>query len=226
MADDHAASSQICSIKMDINCCQKCPLKLERKLLKSNGVESVTIDQDKGLVTVTGDIDPVALLQKIKAMGKEAKLWFFQQESNCSEKTTGRSRSGSNIKHGGIGSDSITENETRFDWHLATGMKEHDRGFQSLPTMSSDVNGCSYPRSLSPAMSSNVHAYSYPQSLARLGYRPMWPYQQSVPRHRLTPHGYYLQPHPPPAYRHFQPRSPPRANPMVHYTDYADNYRL
>ncbi|XP_038896362.1 uncharacterized protein LOC120084626 [Benincasa hispida] len=189
MADDKAPSSSICTIKMDINCCQKCPLKLEKKLLKSNGmlfsgwrshhflclvficipifqnlillldesldyvfetfqssslssqyrtciypyvasefspficeftvvgVESVTIDPNKGLVTILGDIDPLVLLQKIKAMGKEAKLWFFQKEPGHDDEATDRSKSASKIEHGSIESGSNNEDDKQFDWH-------------------------------------------------------------------------------------------------------------
>lgn len=197
------------------------------------GVESVTIDSDKGLVTVSGDIDPVVLLQKVKRMGKEAKLWFFEQEPDCNDKPVECSDGASKIECGGTESGSNNEDDRHFDWHSqhkcetdTMGGKEHGWGFQSLPAMSSNVHSRLYPPSLPSAMSSNVHAYSYSRSLPRLGYRPTQPYQQSVPGHRLTPHGYYLQPHPSRAYRYFRSQSPPRANAMVHYTDYADNYSL
>lgn len=174
------------------------------------GVKSVAIDQDKGLVTVSGDIDPVLLLQKIKKMGKEAKLWFFQQGPgpDCSTEQSKRAESDRNNE----------DAKQQFDWHFqhkcvpeTMAMKEPDWG----------------PRSL-PVMPSNVHGYSYSQSIPRLGYRPTWPYQQPVPSHRLIPpHGYYSQPPlppPPPAYPYFQPQSPPQANPVMHYTSYADNW--
>lgn len=198
------------------------------------GVESVSIDPYKGLVTVLGDIDPVVLLQKIKAMGKEAKLWFFQKEPDCDDEATDHSKSALKIEHGGIECDSNNDDDRQFDWHSQhkcvterMGMKEQDWEFRSLPAMSSDVHTCSYSRSSLPAVSSNVHAYLYSRSLPRLGFQPVWPYHQSVPGHTLTTHGYYLEPHPLPTYRYFQRQSPRQDNPMMqHYTDYADNYRL
>ncbi|XP_016901095.2 uncharacterized protein LOC103492695 [Cucumis melo] len=238
MADDETPSSSICTIKMDINCCQKCPLKLERKLLKSTGVESVAINPHKGLVTVIGDIDPIVLLQKLQAMGKETKLWFFQKEPDRDD----CSKSASKIEHDSIESDSYDEDDNKqFGWHSqhkcvtetmemkeATSSDVHSCSYsQSLPPMSSNVHAYPYSRSLLPAKSSNVHAYSYSRSLPRFGYQTGWPYQQSVPGHTFTPHSYHLQPHPqPPTYHYFQNRSPPRDNPMVHYTDYRDNYRF
>jgi hypothetical protein len=30
-------SLQICTLKVDIKCCDKCPIKLKKKLLKTNG---------------------------------------------------------------------------------------------------------------------------------------------------------------------------------------------
>lgn len=183
------------------------------------GVESVTIDLDKGLVTVSGDIDPVVLLQKIKTMGKKAKLWFFQQQPDNDNKFIACSKGALKVEcGGGTESDSNNEDGKQYDWH-----SQHKCETETMGTKERDSESRS-----SLVMSSNVHAYTYPRSLPRLGYQPMWSYQQSVPVHRLTPHGHdhYLQPHPPPAYRYFRPRSPQQANSMVHYTDYADNYGL
>ncbi|CAK9310012.1 unnamed protein product [Citrullus colocynthis] len=150
-------------------------------------------------------------------LGKEAKLWFFQKETDCKDEATDHSKSGSKIEHGGIECDGNNEDDRQFDWHSqhecvteTMGMKEQDWEFWHLPAMSSD-------------MSSDVQS----RSLPRLGSRPVWPYHQSVPGHTLTTHGYYLEPHPPPTYRYFQRRSPRQDNPMMQpYTDYADNYRL
>ncbi|XP_048442759.1 heavy metal-associated isoprenylated plant protein 42-like [Pyrus x bretschneideri] len=72
----------------------------------------------------------------------------------------------------------------------------------------------------------------------RPSYRPLNPYYQPVAYHRPSPppYSYYgqMQQPPPysyygqmqrPPYSYFRSRSPPKVNPIVHYTSYADNYR-
>ncbi|KAL8050477.1 hypothetical protein ABFX02_06G084500 [Erythranthe guttata] len=61
-------------LSIDLTCCGKCPNILENILLRMPGVDSVSIDTEKGLVFVTGKIDPTTLLDKVSNLGKEVRL--------------------------------------------------------------------------------------------------------------------------------------------------------
>ncbi|XP_027101351.1 uncharacterized protein [Coffea arabica] len=61
-------------LKMNINCCEFCPGRLERALLTIDGVLSVAVYREKNLVAVKGKVDPNKLIASIKAWGKTAKF--------------------------------------------------------------------------------------------------------------------------------------------------------
>ncbi|KAG8367911.1 hypothetical protein BUALT_Bualt16G0122000 [Buddleja alternifolia] len=61
-------------LSMKISCCERCPKKLKKKLLKMPGVESVTIDTERNLVLVSGTIDAMTLVNNVAKLGKAVEL--------------------------------------------------------------------------------------------------------------------------------------------------------
>ncbi|KAH9533988.1 hypothetical protein CY35_18G083500 [Sphagnum magellanicum] len=56
-------------------CCSKCEEKVRDELLELRGVENVMIDQQLQKVIVTGFVDPLRALKKLKKVKKEAEMW-------------------------------------------------------------------------------------------------------------------------------------------------------
>ncbi|KAL0303680.1 UNVERIFIED_CONTAM: hypothetical protein Sradi_6236100 [Sesamum radiatum] len=61
-------------LSMNINCCEKCPKILKKKLLKMPGVDSVAIDLEKDVVLVTGTVDAMTLVNNVAKLGKTVHL--------------------------------------------------------------------------------------------------------------------------------------------------------
>ncbi|KAG5239056.1 heavy metal-associated isoprenylated plant protein [Salix suchowensis] len=70
----------IFTVKVDLICCSKCTLRATEKLQKIKGVDSITIDAAKDLVTVSGSVEPRVILEKFAKWGKTAELFSFQKE--------------------------------------------------------------------------------------------------------------------------------------------------
>ncbi|CAK7329580.1 unnamed protein product [Dovyalis caffra] len=68
------------AVKVHISCCSKCPLRAKEKLQKIKGVNSITIDTAKDLVTVSGSVEPNVIVEKFAKWGKKAELMSFQKE--------------------------------------------------------------------------------------------------------------------------------------------------
>lgn len=51
----------------------------KKALLKINGIHSVVVDPKKCIVSVTGNIDPVKLVRKIRKMGKSTELLSYER---------------------------------------------------------------------------------------------------------------------------------------------------
>uniref|UniRef100_A0A2N9J9L6 HMA domain-containing protein n=1 Tax=Fagus sylvatica TaxID=28930 RepID=A0A2N9J9L6_FAGSY len=173
MEYQHVSSPPICILKVEITCCDECPIKLKKKLLKTNGVTSVEIDSKKGTVKIIGDIDPTVLIQMFDKMGKPAELLFF-------EKSSSQKKSDSNVKKKvqfACDDDehvSKRGNATRTTMHgNKHGRGWCDNGFGSVPPSSSSRF---YPRT--------------PRPVYRTFPNPIW--------HRLR--GSFRQPPPLPSY--------------------------
>lgn len=53
--------------------------KINNRYWINVGVESISIDPKQGLVTVSGKVNPMALVKFIQKMGQRAELWSFQK---------------------------------------------------------------------------------------------------------------------------------------------------
>ncbi|XP_010480756.1 PREDICTED: uncharacterized protein LOC104759545 [Camelina sativa] len=74
MADPNQ-SVPTCILKVDLKCCTSCQNKASIKLKSISGVEEVAYNSEKGLLTVTGDVEPMALVRKLNKCGKETELF-------------------------------------------------------------------------------------------------------------------------------------------------------
>ncbi|KAG7967129.1 hypothetical protein I3843_08G083800 [Carya illinoinensis] len=216
MEYNHVPSFPICTLKVDIKCCDECPIKLKKKLLKTNGVTSVDIDSKKGKVTVMGDIDPRILMQMFEKMGKPAELWSFQkspsQESGCNKKKK-EARFACDDDDDDM--DDVSEDEylpkrssgTRRPMHGNNHGRDSFSQRSSAPFFRSS-RITPRPPSRSSTIFPNPIMYSGPSGY----YRPP-PLSLSGPAY-----GY--------GYEYFPSRPLTKYNPMIHYTSYWDNYRL
>ncbi|XP_051121336.1 heavy metal-associated isoprenylated plant protein 34-like [Andrographis paniculata] len=59
--------------------CDGCAHKVQKQLQKVEGVYKVSIDVEQGKVTVSGNVDPAALIKKLEKAGKHAELWGGQK---------------------------------------------------------------------------------------------------------------------------------------------------
>ncbi|CAH8376544.1 unnamed protein product [Eruca vesicaria subsp. sativa] len=71
MFDD---ANQACVLKVDLNSCSGCPNNAKAKLLSLSGVTAVEYNEEEGLMTITGDVDPMTLVQKLTKCKKKAEL--------------------------------------------------------------------------------------------------------------------------------------------------------
>ncbi|KAL3522992.1 hypothetical protein ACH5RR_015826 [Cinchona calisaya] len=76
------ALDPIIILEVNTSCCKECPEKLKKALLMTKSVNEVSVDPEKKLVLVRGNIDPFMLIQAIAKMGKSAELMFYDKEPN------------------------------------------------------------------------------------------------------------------------------------------------
>ncbi|KAH6826026.1 hypothetical protein C2S53_001463 [Perilla frutescens var. hirtella] len=67
-------SSRITALKVRHICCEAYKEKLQKKLLKHEGVCSVEMNPEKSLVLVRGKVDPNSLLHVVARTGKHAEI--------------------------------------------------------------------------------------------------------------------------------------------------------
>lgn len=169
------------------------------------------IDSKHGTVRVVGDIDPMILLQMFEKMGKPAELWSFHKvPSQC------RTSSGFN--------NNRKETRSPCDDDVSGHDYNHDNEYDPKrgcpgPTPMEGGGGFGWRGGFAPSNSSRFSGV-FPNPLYCPG---------------PTPSGYYRQPPPPlpprstyggHGYGYFPSRSAQKYNPMTHYTNYWDNYRL
>ncbi|CAA7405967.1 unnamed protein product [Spirodela intermedia] len=65
--------TQTCVLKVNIHC-EGCKQKVKKLLQKIDGVYTIAIDLDQGKVTVSGDVEPAALVKKLAKAGKHAEI--------------------------------------------------------------------------------------------------------------------------------------------------------
>ncbi|KAL8528006.1 hypothetical protein ACS0TY_005716 [Phlomoides rotata] len=71
---------QTCALKVNIHC-EGCAHKIKKTLQKVEGVYKVIMDGEQGKVTVSGNVDPMLLINKLEKGGKHAELWGPQKGS-------------------------------------------------------------------------------------------------------------------------------------------------
>ncbi|XP_057982255.1 vegetative cell wall protein gp1-like [Malania oleifera] len=75
--DHHTMPGQTCIFNVNVNCAT-CEKNLRKLLQGFNGVYAAHIDAQAGKVTVSGNVDPNAILQMLAKAGKKAELvWQF-----------------------------------------------------------------------------------------------------------------------------------------------------
>ncbi|XP_010501660.1 PREDICTED: probable serine/threonine-protein kinase samkC [Camelina sativa] len=79
MADPNQ-SVGTCILKVDLKCCTGCQKKASIKLKSISGVNEVEYDSEKGLMTVTGDVEPMDLVRKLNKCGKETELFSVKYQ--------------------------------------------------------------------------------------------------------------------------------------------------
>ncbi|XAR52778.1 hypothetical protein NMG60_11021031 [Bertholletia excelsa] len=54
--------------------CSKCRTQVLKAVTTLRGIDQVSVDRDKGTVTVVGDADPVSVASQIRKVGKVAEI--------------------------------------------------------------------------------------------------------------------------------------------------------
>ncbi|KAL3515828.1 hypothetical protein ACH5RR_022730 [Cinchona calisaya] len=60
-------------LKVSISC-QKCKTELIKAVSKLEGIDEITVNAEKGILTVVGEVDPVHLTNKVRKTGKQAEI--------------------------------------------------------------------------------------------------------------------------------------------------------
>ncbi|PSS00335.1 Heavy metal-associated isoprenylated plant protein [Actinidia chinensis var. chinensis] len=60
-------------LKVNINC-QKCSTEILKAVTKLRGINEVSVNGEKGTLTVVGDVDPVLVTKKVRKIGKIAQI--------------------------------------------------------------------------------------------------------------------------------------------------------
>ncbi|GMP91111.1 hypothetical protein CsSME_00041946 [Camellia sinensis var. sinensis] len=68
-----------CVLKVNLGCCKACVVNLNKLLWKIDGVHAVDVDAEKGLVTVSGKVDPATLIKHIAKKKKKAELLSYEE---------------------------------------------------------------------------------------------------------------------------------------------------
>ncbi|KAA8535200.1 hypothetical protein F0562_030203 [Nyssa sinensis] len=62
-------------IELKVNIwCQKCKTDVLKAVAKLGGIDQVSVDAEKGTLTVIGEVDPVLVAIRLRKKGKEAKI--------------------------------------------------------------------------------------------------------------------------------------------------------
>ncbi|ESQ33822.1 hypothetical protein EUTSA_v10009879mg [Eutrema salsugineum] len=67
-------SVRTCILKVDLKCCTGCQKKASTRLQSLFGVTAAEYNAEKGLMTVTGDVKPMALVNKLTKCGRKTEL--------------------------------------------------------------------------------------------------------------------------------------------------------
>ncbi|CAK8564331.1 unnamed protein product [Lathyrus sativus] len=217
----------ISTLKVDFGCTKGCSEDVTDMLKQIKGVKSISIDPSEGKVRVIGDVNPMKLIKLLQKMGTKVQLWSFDKEPKNKEAC---SHAKHKLHSRACHESSDIEDDTQTDHghkhrthHHQKNNKMHDRH-------------------------SNMFGFGNQHGLPRppYNYRPFPEYHNNYhPTMHMYQHqhgGYVMPPsmypglRPPysgPYHGSGQPRATygrygsmfPSYNPMVHYTNYEDNYR-
>ncbi|KAA8536676.1 hypothetical protein F0562_029154 [Nyssa sinensis] len=67
------AISQKTELKVSINC-QKCKTDVLKAVTKLTGIDQVSVDGEKGTLTVIGEVDPVLVTNQVRKTGKVVEI--------------------------------------------------------------------------------------------------------------------------------------------------------
>ncbi|XP_070035801.1 heavy metal-associated isoprenylated plant protein 32-like [Nicotiana tomentosiformis] len=95
---EHSPDDPVCVIKVDANCCPKCPGDFRKILLEINGVLDVSYDPKTKVATIRGKFDPFMLTKTIKKSGKTAELISYNKNP-LHEAQSSTSRNSNNYHH-------------------------------------------------------------------------------------------------------------------------------
>ncbi|KAL0006065.1 hypothetical protein SO802_013626 [Lithocarpus litseifolius] len=203
-------SNQICILKVEITCCDECPIKLKKKkLLKTEGVTSVNIDSTKGTITIIGDIIPTILMQVFEKIGKPAELLFFERSPPHKRKVVLMSRTTSNL-------------HVMIMMMMMMSMYPKGAVLLVVQCMASNMVGVDVTAKLVVSPPLVVQG-----CLRHHGLHIDHSQGHSLIRYGMVFPGFLDNHH----FRHqhmdvFYQRPPQKYNPITHYTSYWDNYHL
>ncbi|KAL3814594.1 hypothetical protein ACJIZ3_015862 [Penstemon smallii] len=60
-------------LKVAINC-KRCKTEVLKAVAKLTGVDEVTVDEEKGILTVVGSVDPVCVITNVRKVSKSAEI--------------------------------------------------------------------------------------------------------------------------------------------------------
>ncbi|XP_010276938.1 PREDICTED: heavy metal-associated isoprenylated plant protein 26-like [Nelumbo nucifera] len=66
-------STKKIDLKVNMNCL-KCKKQVLQSITKLQGIDSITVDMEKGIVSVIGDVDPIQIVCRVRKTGRIAEL--------------------------------------------------------------------------------------------------------------------------------------------------------
>ncbi|KAK8980085.1 hypothetical protein V6N11_061302 [Hibiscus sabdariffa] len=197
-----------------------------------NGVELVDCDS-KGVLTISGKGKPMIIVKKVESWGRKAELLSLDQSPESESQTNNHrccrcdsdSDSNSDNKSNSLNEASngqSTESGAK-KWCFGLFRKKDKpkvKMVKAPPSTADALSRLQFPRF--PMLDYGGGPVPY--------YQPFRPYHPPPMMGRPPGPGPLHYPygvmHPPfmPPYGSFHPRPPPKYNPMIHYTSYADDY--
>ncbi|PIA44793.1 hypothetical protein AQUCO_01700409v1 [Aquilegia coerulea] len=133
MSKEEFLKIRTCVLKVHIHC-DGCKQKVKKLLQKIDGVYTTTVDAEQGKVTVSGNIEPAALIKKLAKSGKHAEIWGAPKPSNNNQNNLNNQFKNMQIDNGKAGKDNKNQNQQ--------GGKEQPKGGQQqIPQQLQQLKG-------------------------------------------------------------------------------------
>ncbi|KAJ4827286.1 hypothetical protein Tsubulata_040029 [Turnera subulata] len=237
------------TLKVYISCCTICPEKVKEKLQKIKGVDSVSINVSKDLVTITGSVEPGVIIHKFEKWGKKAKFWsptdtppLQEDDDHLEENENSHDETKDAFNHGKVNGEKHYRGIDFSEFDAIRGedvMRSNKKG--GLFGLAKQLVGIKSSKKPKPNIVKRVNPnkWQFPNAHLRelaprlaqgSAYHGRPPFNvQPAPPHMYGPRpplpAYGVMPPIPPAFGYMPPPRPPRANPITHFTSYEDNYR-